>query len=223
MANPQVKMVAGRDAGQIGRPMEHSVTGGGKSTTVADRSETDPIVEEGLNRSLDHAAVLAKRWDAKNKKQAKVKWYNPLAPVKKRPLFGSRAACQKDIDTNYKNSKIVAMKDNQPYTPQKLLVSPKRTLSDLMDPRHLAAHQSALQVAGEMQHIGKLARRESGMRLSAGTLIAMTEGQSIPRVKDLANDELKSLCMKAGVMGKRRLARAGRDEAAKRGLKVLIV
>ena len=215
--------VGASDAGKLRRAANRPLAANSALTEVADLSETEPVIEDGLNKSLAHAGRLARRWDAKNKAQAKVMWINPLAPVKERKRFATKRACQREIDRDYKHSRMLARRDNQPYTPQKVIVSPKRTLADLMDPRLLAAHQSALQVAGEVQAIGRRAIAQSGVKLSAGNLIAMTESQALARVDELDDTELRNLCMKAGPMGKIRLARKGRAEAQRRGMKVLFV
>lgn len=197
----------------------------GQHAEVIEKSETEPLLHEHVETVTGHAEGLAMAWDERCKKDGVTKWYNPLVGRNARVLFDTPEACQADIDLNYSAQAEAAKLTKTPeshYTPQPFLVTPKRTLEDLMGPQAAAAARAAQSVTGLIQNLGKLAKSLSGREVTAGTLMGMLESQSCLKVGELSDAELQNLLRRATFGGKTRLAKAATAEAKKRKLVVVV-
>ena len=163
----------------------------GKHKEIGETSESEPQMVDHLRKNLEVADAIAQRWQERQKKEGKVKWFNPLASVHGRVLHDTKAACQKEINAHYKmqaQEKKLTKRPKHEYEPQQTLISPKRTLADYLPPGY--EHLGQQTATAEVQKLGRLALAASGRKLTAGTLVGMLESQAIGRISELDDDEL---------------------------------
>ena len=129
------------------------------SRDVNEQSETEPVVIEGTGRALTYARKLRHRWDDRQKKDGRIVWFCPFDPVKDRKLFETKAKCQAYMRKQYKASIELAKLEGKPqeaYTPQQTLLSPKRTLADMVLPEHAEFAAAAQKAAAKVQNLGQM-------------------------------------------------------------------
>jgi len=188
------------------------------------KSESEPVVVEGLSRSMEFAGKVKERWTAREKKDGTIQWFCPME-TGKRTHFGTKAECQTYMKTTFKARIAQAKLEKLPkskWTPQKELVSPKREMSDYVPPEyaHLAVVSKATR--DRVQNLGRMARKIAGKGMTAGILVGMVESEAINRIKDLDNAELQRTTRQASYRSKNRLFRACQAECKKRGLVVVV-
>ena len=201
----------------VGRPNMHR--------EVNETSDTEPALEQHVATVVGHAEMLAKNYQERVAREGEHVWINPLAPKDKQIHHKSKKACQTEIDTKYKMQAQQAKLTKQPkekYTPQEIIIEPKRTLEDFMGPKAASMMRAAKEIAGSVQNLGSLAHQLSGRELTAGQLMAMQEVTAIARLGDLSDAQLKDCLHKATFGGKTKLAKAARRACATRGIPVLI-
>ena len=191
----------------------------GKHKDIRETSESEPLMQDHLQKNLEVANAIAKRWQDKQKKEGKKMWFNPLSAPHARKLHATKAEAQKEIDRDFKmqaEEKRLTKRPEAEYTPQQMLVPPKRTLADYLPPGYERYGQGTTAAANEVQKLGRLAVAASGRKLTAGTLVGMLESQAITRIRELDDSELKQAVHKSQFNGKRRLYKALVSEATRR-------
>lgn len=200
-------------------PESNSVQG------VDQKSESEPIVEDGLARTMEFAGKIRANWEVREARDGKTQWFCPMEPDAKRQYFDTKKECQEYMGKNFTARVEQAKLEKKPkstYTPQKIRVSPKREMSDYVPPEyaHLAVVSRATR--DRIQSLGKMARNLSGNAMTAGVLVGMTESQAIARVKGLDDHELKRTAVLAYNRSRRRLFKTAKAECDRRGIKVVV-
>jgi hypothetical protein len=194
-----------------------------ESKDIRQKSDSEPIIEEGYLKAEAIANELGQRWAARNKKEAVTKWYCPLETGKSRKLFDSKKECSEYIKKELKNSVKLAKlegKKAKDWAPQSVEVSPKRTLADLVPEHHLPMYQAALQGREKAQDLGRVALAQAQQnKYTVGVLVGMMESEAISRIKHLSDKDLQDLVTKAFFRGRRRLYKAARELCATRQIK----
>ena len=215
-AIPKVKLAADRGY-DVGAPNQHA--------EIKETSDSEPFLVKHVATVAGHADMLHKNWQDRVAKEGTKAWINPLAPREQRIKHPTKKACQDEITKKYQMQVKQAKLTNQPkskYTPQEIVVEPKRTLEDFMGPKAAAMTRAAEAVAGTVQNLGNLAHQLSGRQLTSGALMGMVESAAVGRVNELSDDELKACVNRATFGGKLKLAKAAKAACATRGVKVLI-
>jgi len=201
----------------VGRPGQHN--------EVIESSESEPALEQHVATVSSHAAELEKHWRERVAREGKKVWINPLAPKDQQVHHPTKASAQKEIDTQYQmqveQAKLTKMPKGK-YTPQPILLEPKRTLEDFMGPKAAAMTRAAKEIAANVQNLGSLARQLSGRALTASQLSVMVEATAVARVGELSDEELKNCVHRANFGGKLKLAKAAKAECKRRNVSVLI-
>jgi len=191
---------------------------------VAQKSESEPVVVEGLSRSMAFAGKVKERWTERQKKDGTIQWFCPME-TGKRTHFLTKAECQTFMNATFKARLEQAKLEKLPkskWTPQKERVSPKRQMSDYVPPEyaHLAVVSTATR--DRVQNLGRMARKIAGKGMTAGVLVGMMESEAINRIKDLDNAELQRTTCQSSYRSKNRLYRACQAECKQRGLVVAV-
>lgn len=195
------------------------------SKDVREFSESEPLVEEGTLKAIDAAKRIASKWDERCKKEGKIKWYFPLDTSRDRRLFDTKQACQKHIAANFKMMVQQAKLEKRPkedYQPKSMLISPKRTLADMVLPEHRHLYNTDQSAARNIQNLGKLAQANASAGFTAGVLVGMMENQAIAKVKSLDDKELERCTHQSYYRSKRRLFKACKAEMDRRGIPVRV-
>lgn len=194
-----------------------------KSKDVIESSDSEPVVEAGVLNAIDYGNRLGENWAEREKRDGVEKWYCPFEPAgASRQLFDSKKECQAYINTSFKMRVAQAKLEKKPkeaYTPQRTVLSPKRTLADFVLPEHADKYMAAQRAAMEVQGLGQVARDLASKDLTAGVLVRMMESQAVLKVRGLGDDELVRTLRAASNHSKRKLLRACQQEVANRKLK----
>jgi len=202
---------------------DHTATRGSKE--INEQSDSEPVMLAGMDKVLDNSRRLRQAWQEREKKDGVVRWFSPFDEGATRPTFETEELCRKHMDETAAARIAKAKLEKQPeanYTPQRIFVSPKRTLNDFVLPEHRARMANAMKAAQDVQHLGRLARAEAQQEITAGVVINMIESQAIAMLPRMSDKELKEATRKATFHGKRRLTKAALAECAKRGLVVIV-
>jgi hypothetical protein len=167
-----------------------------------------------------HAEVLAERWQERLQKDGKKVWVNPFEPRNKQTHYPSKKACQKAMSTQFKMQIEQARLTKQPehtYTPQLQVISPKRTLEDVVPPGQAKIMKAAIEVAktNVPQRIGKgMPRTTSTDELTANRVLKMVESEALDRMDELSVREMTRLVDLAEAFGKRTIMKAAKAKLA---------
>ena len=191
------------------------------SKEIREYSDSEPVLEQGVTKSLAHAEKLAAHWNARCKREGQTQWFCPLDASKDRPLFPTKAKCQTYIAKHFKMRVTQAKLEKRPkaeYTAQSVFISPERTISDLVLPEHRHLYDTSRNGVANVQNLGKLAKAASSEGYTAGVLVSMVENAAVPKVKGLDDAELKRCTHQSYFKSKRKLFKTCKAEMARRGI-----
>src|ERR1035437_2261581 len=131
-ATPKMNVGTDREF-DLGAPNQHA--------EIKETSESEPALIKHVETVSSHADMLRKNWEDRVAREGTKAWINPLAPREQQIKHPTKSDCQKEINTKFKvqlaQAKLTKLPKDK-YTPQQVIVEPKRTLADYMGPKAAA-------------------------------------------------------------------------------------
>ena len=182
-----------------------------------------PTLIEGSKKTMANAQELAARWNAKQKKFGKTEFRCPFCKVTD-PLYKTAKKCEAHMAKAHKAKLQLAKQLKTPkadLTPRPVLISPPRTVEDLMTPQQA-------KIARTIQDMRAAANNGHGShqvisRMTAAAIMGMPEMLGCNRIKELNDREVVELARMASARGRRLVARKAKQVMTERHLSGLSI
>lgn len=183
-------------------------------------SETEAAGEKGLQKTLVYAEVLEDRWNERVAREGTVVWVNPFEPRNKQTTYATPEECQAAMDAGYKMQIEAAKLTKEPehaWTPQKKILSPKRTIEDVVPPAQAKMMKAAMEAAKDNTPSTPAKggpRTTSVDELTANRVLKMPDHEAVERIGELSARELQRLVHLAEAYGKRKIMKEAKAKLA---------
>jgi hypothetical protein len=192
-----------------------------KDKDVVGQSTTEGLVNRGAVKANELAIDIETRWREKEKQHSKTFYRCPMCKPGDQIDFDTPGKVRKHISAEHPQQlKAYKLQKADParYEPVQHVVSPKRTLEDLVPSSQVERMKSLQKSHAAMQAVSKSAQRMSNQAMKASALIAKPEGMAVSEAQKLSDPELLTLFRLAYSRGKRDLIRKVRSICRERGL-----